>query len=49
MKMGRTSLGASNRGAGVAVLGDLRWKKLKGRDEGKRLEVLEEVRLVKKW
>ena len=53
MKVGRRLLGASNTVAGVAVHGDLRWRKLEERSEemkvmfGKRLVVLEEGRLVK--
>ena len=52
---GRRLLGASNIVAGVAVQGDLGWRKLEERREemkvmfGKRLEVLEEGRLVNKW
>ncbi len=55
MKMGRRLLGASNIVAGVAVEVDLGWRKLEERREkmkvvfGKRLEVLEEGRLVTKW
>ena len=55
MKMGRRLLGASNTVAGVTVQGDLGWRKLEERREemkvmfGKRLVVLEEGRLVKKW
>ena len=55
MKIGRRLLGASNTVAGVAVQGYLRWRKLvEWREErkvmfGKRLEVLEEGRFVKKW
>ena len=54
-RIGRRLLGASNTVAGVAVQGDLRWRKLEEwREEmkvmfGKRLEVLEEGRLVKMW
>ena len=53
MKMGRRLLGPSNTVAGVAVQGDLGWTKQEERREemkvmfGKRLEVLEEARLVK--
>ena len=51
MKMGRRLLGASNTVAGVAMQGNLGWRKLEERREemmsGKRLAVLEEGRLVK--
>ena len=55
MKMVRILLGASNTVAKVVVQGDLGWRKLEEKSEeimvmiGKRLEVLEEGRLVKKW
>ena len=54
IKIGRRLLRASNIVAGVAVQGDLGWRKLEQRREemkvmfGKRLEVLEEARLVLK-
>ena len=52
MKMGSGLLGASNTVAGVAVRGDLGWRKFEERREemkvmfGKMLEVLEDGRLV---
>ena len=53
MKMCRRLVGANNTVSGVAVQGDLGWRKLEERREemkvmlGKRLEVLEEEKLVK--
>ena len=53
MREGRILLGARNTVAEVAVQGDLGWRKLEERREemkvlfGKRLEVMEESRLVK--
>ena len=53
-RMGRRLLGESNTIAGVAVQGDLGWKKLEERREemkvmfGKRLAVFEKCQLVKK-
>ncbi len=53
MKIGERLLGASNTVAGVAVQEELGWRKQEERREemrvmfGKRLEVLEESRLVK--
>ena len=53
MRVGRRLLGESNTVAGVAVQGDLGWRKLEERREemkvlfGKRLEGIEESRLVK--
>ena len=51
-RVGRKLLGASRSVAGVAVQGDLEWKKLKERREekmlhGRRVERLEDSRLVK--
>ena len=53
MRVGRRLLGESNTVAGVAVQGDLEWRKLEERREemkvlfGKRLVGMEESRLVK--
>ena len=52
MRVGRRLLGACNRESGVAVQGDLGWRKLEERRKekvifSKRLELLEESRLVK--
>ena len=53
MRVGRQLLGARNTVAGVAVQGDLGWRKLEEKREemkvvfGKRLERMEESRLVK--
>ena len=55
IKISRRLLGESNTVAGVAVQGDLGWRKLEERREemkvmfGKRLELLEEGRWLEKW